>query len=183
MSTYQIGLIVGSIRKDSLNKKLAEALIRLAPSDFTFKPIRIDDLPLYNEDEEASPSTSVLRFRGEIRASQGLLFVTPEYNRSIPGVLKNAIDQGSRPKPQSVWALKSAGVLGLSTGALGTSMAQQHLRNVLSALNVYVLPSPEAYIQAKEDLFDEDGNFGAASMAFFKRWMEAYVVWVKKFVG
>jgi chromate reductase len=183
MSTYQIALIVGSIRKDSLNKKLAEALVKLAPSEFVFKPIRIDDLPLYNEDDEAAPPPSVLRLRGEIRASQGLLFVTPEYNRSMPGVLKNAIDLGSRPKPQNVWALKSAGVLGLSTGAMGTSMAQQHLRNVLAALNVYVLPSPEAFIQAKEGLFDEEGNIGDPSIQFFQRWMDAYVAWVKRFAG
>jgi chromate reductase len=183
MNTYNIAVIVGSIRKDSLNRKLAEALVKLAPKDFSFTWIRIDDLPHYDADDEVAPAPSVVRLREEIRASDALLFVTPEYNRSIPGVLKNALDQGSRPKPQNAWARKSAGVLGLSTGALGTSMAQQHLRNVLSSLEVYVLPSPEAFIQAKDDLFDAEGNIGSASLAFFRRWMDAYADWVRRFAG
>ena len=128
MSQYNIAVIVGSLRKDSFNRKLATALARLAPADFRFTQVRLDDLPLYNQDDDGQQAASVLRLKGEIKAAQGLLFVTPEYNRSIPGVLKNAIDHASRPYGQSAWAGKPAGVIGASVGAIGTAMAQQHLR-------------------------------------------------------
>ena len=110
------------------------------------------------------------------------MFVTPEYNRSIPGVLKNAIDLASRPYGQNVWAGKPAGVLGASTGAIGTAMAQQHLRNILAYLDVPVFAQPEAYIHAKEGLFDESGNIGPDSKSFLQAWMDRYVAWVKKFI-
>ena len=108
------------------------------------------------------------------------LFVTPEYNRSIPGVLKNAIDHASRPYGQSAWAGKPAGVLGASIGAIGTAVAQQHLRNVLAYLDVPTLGQPEAFIQAKEGLFDEAGNIGKDSNQFLQNWMDQYIAWVKK---
>lgn len=104
MSQYNIAVIVGSLRKDSFNRKLATGLARLAPADFRFTQVRLDDLPLYNQDDDGQQAASVLRIKGEIKAAQGLLFVTPEYNRSIPGVLKNAIDHASRPYGQSAWA-------------------------------------------------------------------------------
>ncbi len=183
MGTYKIALIVGSIRRDSLNKKLAQAMVRLAPEELAFTTVRIDDLPLYSEDVEADPDIAVLRFRGEIKSAQGFVFVTPEYNRSIPGVLKNAIDVGSRPRTESGWTLKPAGVLGLSTGTAGTAAAQQHLRNILAALNVFVLAQPAAFIQAREGLFDEEGNISPGSEPFFRGWMDAYLAWVKRFAG
>jgi chromate reductase, NAD(P)H dehydrogenase (quinone) len=179
MSQYQIALIVGSLRKDSLNRKLADALIKLAPPEFAFKQIRIDDLPLYNQDD-SEPNDSVKRLKSEIRTAQGLLFVTPEYNRSIPGVLKNAIDHASRPAGESAWAGKPAGILGASIGKLGTALGQQHLRNVLAYLDVPCLCQPEAYIQVTEELFDEEGNICAAGREFLQGWMDHYVAWIKK---
>lgn len=180
MSKYQIAIVVGSLRKDSFNRKLASAIIKLAPAEFSFKPVKIDDLPLYNQDEDARPVESVARLKSEIQAAQGIVFVTPEYNRSIPGVLKNAIDHASRPYGQSVWAGKPAGVMGVSVGAIGTAMAQQHLRNILAYLDAPTLGQPEAFIQAKDGLFDADGNIGADSRQFLQGWMDRYVAWVEK---
>ena len=182
MRQYQIAVIVGSLRKDSLNRKLATAITRLAPSDFSFKQLEIGDLPLYNQDDDMHPAASVKRLKAEIAASQGLLFVTPEYNRSVPGVLKNAIDWASRPYGQSAWAGKPAGVLGASVGSIGTAMAQQHLRNTLAYLDVPTLGQPEAFIHAKDGLFASDGSIGPESKAFLQSWMDQYVEWVKKHV-
>jgi len=180
MSKYQIAVVVGSLRRDSFNRMLANAIVKLAPPEFSFKQAQIGDLPLYNQDDDTHQVESVKRLKAEIAASQGLLFVTPEYNRSIPGVLKNAIDHASRPYGQSSWAGKPAGVLGASIGAIGTSMAQQHLRNVLAFLDVPTLGQPEAFIQAKEGLFDQAGNIGTGSREFLQGWMDSYVDWVKK---
>ena len=183
MSQYQIAVVVGSLRRDSFNRKLANAIVKLGPPDFSFKQVQIGDLPLYNQDEDANQAASVIRLKHEIKAAQGLLFVTAEYNRSIPGVLKNAIDNASRPYGQSAWAGKPAGVLGVSVGAIGTAMAQQHLRNVLAYLDVPTLGQPEAFIQAKDELFDEAGNIGADSKQFLQTWMDRYVAWVKQHVA
>lgn len=178
MSQHRIAVIVGSLRKESFNRKLADAIVKLAPAGFAVKQLRIDDLPLYNQDDDAEQAVSVQRLKSEIEAAQGLLFVTPEYNRSIPGVLKNAIDHASRPYGKNAWAGKPAGVIGVSIGAIGTAMAQQHLRNVLAYLDVPTMGQPEAFIQHKDGLFDVDGNIGAASKDFLQRWMDAYVAWV-----
>jgi len=180
MNQYQIAVVVGSLRRDSFNRKLADAIGKLAPPQFSLKQVKIADLPLYNQDDDADQAESVKRLKGEIAAAQGLLFVTAEYNRSIPGVLKNAIDHASRPYGQSAWAGKPAGVLGASVGAIGTSMAQQHLRNVLAYLDVPTLGQPEAFIHAKVGLFDEAGNIGADSKKFLQDWMDHYVAWVIK---
>lgn len=180
MSTYKIAVIVGSLRRDSFNRKLAGALAKLAPADFLFHPVQIGDLPLYNQDDDASPSAPVRRLKAEISAAHGLLFVTPEYNRSIPGVLKNAIDHASRPYGQSAWAGKPAGVLGISPGAIGTALAQQHLRNILAYLDVPTLGQPEVFIQAKDGLFDADGGIGGASRPFLQSWMDRYAAWVRQ---
>lgn len=183
MTTYKIAVIVGSLRKDSINRKLANAIVKLAPADFTFEQIPIADLPLYNQDEDATPVEAVIRFRDAIREVQGVIFVTPEYNRSIPGVLKNAIDQGSRPYGKSVWAKKAAGIIGAAGGALGTCLAQQHLRNILAHLNMPTLGQPEAFVQIKDGFFDDQGNIGPASKDFLQGWMDAYVAWVKRFAN
>jgi chromate reductase len=180
MSKYQIAVVVGSLRKDSFNRQLATAMARLAPADFSFQQLRIDDLPLYNQDHDGNEAAPVLRFKSEIQAAQGVLFVTPEYNRSMPGVLKNALDCASRPYGKSAWAGKPAGVIGASVGAVGTALAQQHLRNVLAYLDMPTLGQPEAFIHAKEGLFDADGSIGPASRAFVQGWMDKYVAWVKK---
>jgi chromate reductase len=179
MSQYQIGVVVGSLRRESYNRKLATAIVRLAPSEFSFQQLRIDDLPLYNQDDDANQAAAVKRLKSEIAASQGLLFVTAEYNRSIPGILKNAIDHASRPYGQSAWDGKPAGIIGVSVGAAGTAMSQQHLRSVLAYLDVPTLGQPEAFIQAKDGLFDADGNIGPDSRQFLQGWMNKYVAWVK----
>lgn len=183
MSQYRIAVIVGSLRKDSLNQALADAIIKLAPKECSFTQLDIGDLPLYNQDDDAQQAASVIRLKTEIAQAQGLLFVTPEYNRSIPGVLKNAIDHASRPYGQSAWAGKPAGVLGVSIGAIGTAMAQQHLRNVLAYLDVPTLGQPEAFIHARDGLFDGAGNIGPDSKAFLQGWMDQYVAWVQKHVN
>lgn len=180
MKQFQIAVIVGSLRRESFNKKLADAIIKLAPAEFSFKQIRIDDLPLYNQDDDANQAESVLRLKNEINAADALLFVTPEYNRSMPGVLKNALDHGSRPYGTSAWGNKPGAIIGISVGSTGTAMAQQHLRNVLSYLDIHLLAQPEVYLQAKEGLFDDAGNIGENSRKFLQGWMDAYVNWVKK---
>lgn len=179
MPDHHIAVLVGSLRRDSFNRRLATALARLAPSGFTFTQSEIGDLPLYNQDDDASPSEPVKRLKAEIMAAQGLLFVTAEYNRSIPGVLKNAIDHASRPYGQSAWAGKPAGVIGASIGAIGTAAAQQHLRNVLAYLDVPTMGQPEAFIHAKDGLFEENGDIGPASKAFLQGWMDHYVAFMK----
>lgn len=183
MAQYQIAVVVGSLRKDSFNRKLANAIVKLAPAEFSFKQLEIGNLPLYDQDDDAQPADAVKRLKAEILAAQGVLFVTPEYNRSIPGVLKNAIDHASRPYGQSAWAGKPAGVLGVSIGAIGTAMAQQHLRNMLAYLDMPTLGQPEAFIHAKDGLFDSSGNIGPNSKAFLQGWMDKYVAWVKAHAG
>jgi chromate reductase len=181
MANTRIAVVIGSLRKDSINRKLALALAALGPKDFTFEHVRIDDLPLYNQDHEKEPGEAVKRLKSEISAAQGVIFVTPEYNRSVPGVLKNAIDHASRPYGQSAWAGKPAGVIGASGGAIGTSLAQQHLRNILAYLDMPTLNQPEAFIQFKEGLIDDKGHVTVdATKQFLQKWMEAYVTWVKK---
>jgi chromate reductase len=180
MQEIHIAVIVGSLRRDSLNRKLATALARLAPADFSFTQLQIGDLPLYNQDDDANPSAPVQRLKAEIAAAKGLLFLTPEYNRSIPGVLKNALDHASRPYGQNAWAGKPAGVIGASVGPIGTALAQQHLRNILAYLDVPTLGQPEAFIHAKEGMFDTTGNIGDSSRNFLQGWMDQYVAWVRK---
>lgn len=174
-----IVVLVGSLRSDSHNAKLARAITKLAPAGFTFARSEIGDLPLYNQDDDANQAPQVKRLKSEIAAAQGLLFVTPEYNRSVPGVLKNAIDHASRPYGQSAFARKPAGVIGVSVGAIGTAIAQQHLRNILAYLDVPTLGQPEVFIQAKEGLFEPDGSIGSGSRQFLQGWMDRYVAWVK----
>lgn len=180
MSQYTIAVLVGSLRRDSFNRKLATALARLAPAEFTFKQLEIGDLPLYNQDDDADQPAPTKRLKAEIKAAHGVLFVTPEYNRSIPGVLKNAIDHASRPYGQSAFAGKPAGVIGASVGAIGTAMAQQHLRNVLAYLDMPTLGQPEAFIHAKDGLFDANGDIGEASRKFLQGWVDKFVAWVKQ---
>ena len=173
-------VIVGSLRRESFNRKLAQALVKLAPAGFDFSFAEIGDLPLYNQDDDDYPAEPVKRLKGEIKAADGLMFVTPEYNRSVPGVLKNALDHASRPYGQSAWKDKPAGVIGASIGAIGTAVAQQHLRTMLAYLDVPTLGQPEAFIHVTDELFDADGSIGAGSRKFLQGWMDAYCAWVKK---
>lgn len=179
MSTKTIAVIVGSLRRDSLNRKFAHALEKLGPSDFAFNILEIGDLPHYDQDYDGDPAPAVQRLKNEIKSADGAIFVTPEYNRSIPGVLKNVIDHASRPYGQSVWAGKPAGVIGVSIGAMGTGMAQQHLRNILAFLDMPTMGQPEAFIQAKDGLFNDDGSIGEASREFIQNWIDRYSSWVR----
>ena len=182
MSKYQIAVAIGSIRRDSFNRKFAKAVEQMIPSDFSFKYLSFADLPLYNQDDDANPSASVKRLKSDITSSQGVLFVTAEYNRSIPGVLKNAIDHASRPYGHNSWAGKPTGVIGTSIGALGTALAQQHLRNILAYLDAPTLAQPEAFIQIKDGFFDEAGNIANLdTKKFVQAWVDKFVNWVKKY--
>lgn len=180
----RISVLIGSLRRESINRKLANALMRLAPSDFTFTELKIDDLPLFNQDLEKTPAAPVKRLKDDIAASHGLMFVTPEYNRSLPGVFKNAIDHASRPYGQNAWAGKPAGIIGASIGAIGSAVAQSHLRGVLGYLDVPTLGQPEAYINVGKDFFDADGGIANAdTRKFLQGWMDAYVAWVNRLAG
>jgi chromate reductase len=183
MIHYQIAVIVGSLRSESLNRRLATAIARLAPADVTFEEVRIGDLPLYNQDDDGNQPPAVQRLKTDILGAQGVLFVTPEYNRSIPGVLKNALDHASRPYGHNAWAGKPAGILGVSVGATGTAMAQQHLRNILAYLDMPTLGQPEAFIHARDGLFDKEGGIGSDSRAFLQAWLDRYLAWVGRHAG
>jgi chromate reductase len=180
MAKTRIAVLVGSLRKDSYNKRLAKAVEKLAPKDLEFAHIRIDDLPLYNQDFDGNYPPECTRLKQEVEAAQALLFVTPEYNRSVPGVLKNAIDIGSRPWGANSFAGKPAGVLGISVGSIGTALAQQHLRNTLAYLDVPTLGQPEVFLQFTDGLIDEEGTIGAErTTKFLQEFVDKYVAWVQ----
>ncbi len=184
MSQIKIAVVVGSIRKNSFNQKLALALAHLAPKEFTFEHLRIDNLPLYNQDDDGNQATEVKALKTAITGAQGLLFVTPEYNRSVPGVLKNALDHASRPYGQSAWAGKPAGVIGTSPGAIGTALAQYHLRTILSALDVKTLAQPDGFIQWKDGLLGDTGHVAdEGAKKFLQTWVDKYAAWVKAHTG
>lgn len=176
-----IAFVVGSLRQGSYNQQLAKAISKLLPADYTALFADISQLPLYNQDHDANTPKEVLDFKQVIASADAVIFVTPEYNRSVPGVLKNAIDQGSRPYGNNVWQGKPAGILGTSPGALGTALAQQHLRNVLTFLDMAVLSQPDVYLQFNESSFDADGNITSDSTkAYLQGWVKHYIEWIKK---
>src|SRR6187399_132328 len=180
----QIGYVIGSLRKESINRKLANALIKLGPADFSFKELKIGDLPLYNQDDDKAQAAVVQRLKSELRAVDAVMFVTAEYNRSVPGVLKNALDHASRPYGQSAWAGKPAGIIGASIGTISTAVAQLHLRTILAYLDMPTLGQPEAYLQIKDGFFDEAGNIASPdTRKFLHGWMDKYVAWVKRLTG
>src|SRR4051794_26768480 len=180
-STRRVAVIVGSLRRDSLNRKMAKALIAMAPASLALEIVEIGALPHYNQDDDASPPPASVAFKEKIAAADAVLFVTPEYNRSVPGVLKNAIDVASRPYGKSAWSGKPGAVIGISIGAIGTATAQQHLRNILAYLDMPTLGQPEAFIQLRDGLFDDAGGFANPdTKKFLQGWMDRYVAWVKK---
>lgn len=184
MTTTKIAVFVGSLRKDSFNRKLAKAVEKLAPDDFEFSHVRIDDLPLYNQDFDEDYPAEAKRLKQDVESADAVLFVTPEYNRAIPGVLKNAIDIGSRPWGTNSFAGKPAGVLGISIGAIGTALAQQHLRNTLAYLDMPTLGQPEVFMQMKDGLLDDEGNVGNDdTRKFLQGFVDRYVAWVRKHAG
>ena len=157
MRTYQVGYFVGSLSSTSINRELSKALLRLAPDDLRFHEIAIGDLPLYSADYDGNYPPAAVALKDSIRRSDAVLFVTPEYNRSIPGGLKNAIDWASRPWGENAFDQVPAAVIGASTGAIGTALAQQSLRGVLSFCNARQMTAPEAYIRFTRELFPGDG--------------------------
>ena len=177
-----IAVLVGSLRKDSFSRKTANALISLAPETLSGSIVEIGQLPLYNQDlDTESPPAMWAAFRDRIRPVHGVLFVTPEYNRSVPGVLKNAIDVGSRPSDRSVWDKKPAAVVSVSPGAMGAFGANHHLRQSLVFLNMPPLQMPEAYVGGADKLFDADGALSNDSTRnFLGKFMQAYAAWVEK---
>jgi chromate reductase len=182
MSQIKIAVFVGSLRRESINRRLARAVEKLAPGEWTFVYMRIDDLPLYSQDFDADYPPVCQRLKKDVEASDAVLFVTPEYNRSIPGVLKNAIDIASRPWGNNSFAGKPGAVIGASPGAPGTSMAQQHLRNMLAYLDVPTLGQPEVFIHFTKDLIAPDGKVSNPSTEQFLRdFVDRYVSWVKRF--
>lgn len=171
-----VAVIVGSLREGSFNRKAAHALAGLAPDTLDMRFVEIGDLPHYDEDaEKAGPPAEWTRFREELSAAQAVLFVTPEYNRSVPGVLKNAIDVGSRPYGRAVWSGKPAAVMTTSMGALGGFGANHHLRQVLTFFDMPVMQQPEAYVGNTGTLFDEKGELADETTAgFFTAFIEAF---------
>lgn len=183
MNECKVAVLVGSLRRDSYNRRLARAVEKLAPPQLKFEHVRIDDLPLYSQDFDADYPPDAQRLKRDIESSQALLFVTPEYNRSVPGVLKNAIDIASRPWGTNSFAGKPAAVIGVSIGAIGTAVAQHHLRSSLAYLDVPTLGQPEVYLQFKDDLIAPDGTIGNdETRKFLQKFVDAYVKWVERFV-
>lgn len=181
MGKVKVAVFVGSLRKDSFNRRLARAVEKLAPERFEFQHIRIDNLPLYNQDFDGDYPAEGKRLKQEVEAADALLFVTPEYNRSMPGVLKNALDIGSRPWGANSFAGKPGAAIGISIGATGTSMAQQHLRNVLLYLDVALMGQPEVYVQFKDGLIDDEGAIGDPdTKKFLQGFVDAYAAWVTR---
>jgi chromate reductase len=180
-SFSKVAVIVGSNRRESINRKLAQALVKLAGSKFEAKLVRIDDLPMFNQDLESDLPAEVTRFKDDILAADGVLIVTPEHDRSIPAVLKSAIDWGARPYGKNVWANKPAFITGTSPGAIGTALAQQHLRSVMTGLGMLVLGG-EAYITFKPGLIDEEGNIGDQNTkAFLQVFLDRFSTLVARF--
>lgn len=183
MSKIKVAVFVGSLRAESLNRRLAKAVESLAPDDFAFEHVRLDDLPLYVQDFDADYPPAAARLKRDVDGADALLFVTPEYNRSIPGVLKNAIDIGSRPWGKNSFAGKPGGVLGISVGSIGTALAQQHLRNILAYLDVPTLGQPEVFLQFKDGLIEADGGIDSdETRGFLQNWVDRYVAWVRRHV-
>ncbi|WP_297462846.1 NADPH-dependent FMN reductase [Ferrovum sp.] len=174
-----IAVIVGSLRKESINRKVANVLTELAPEGLKLSIVEIGQLPIYNQDDDENPPSEWTAFRDRIKTTDGVLFVTPEYNRSVPAVLKNALDVGSRPYGKSVWSGKPAAVVSASPGGIGGFGANHHLRQSLVFLDAPAMAQPEAYIGGADKLFDADGKLANDSTRkFLQDFMQAYAAWV-----
>ncbi len=177
--THNVAVVVGSLRKDSINRKVANALIDLAPASLKLGIVEIGQLPIYNQDEDASPPAAWTVFRERIKSADAVLFVTPEHNRSVPAALKNAIDVGSRPYGASAWNGKPGAVVSASPGAIGGFGANHHLRQSLVFLNVPTMAQPEAYLGGADKLFDAGGMLANdGTRKFLQDFMQAYGAWV-----
>lgn len=174
----KLAIIVGSLRGDSINRKLAKATAALATKDFAIDWVKLDDVPLYNGDLEADLPAPVKRIKDQIKTADAVLLVTPEYNRSIPPVMKNAVDWASRPYGASVWGGKPVAIMGATPGAIGTAAAQQHLRNVLAAVGAVTLPQPEMFITFKEGMIDDKDEFAdAKTKEFVLKFIRRLAAW------
>lgn len=184
MNARRVAVIVGSLRKDSVSRKVAQATVELAPPSLAFTFVEIGDLPLYNQDIETdTPPAAWTRFRAEIAEADAVLFVTPEYNRSVPGALKNAIDVGSRPYGKNAWNEKPAAVISVSMGALAAFGANHHLRQALVFVNMPTMAQPEAYIGGAFKLFDERGKLtNDATREFLSTFATAFDGWIAKHI-
>jgi len=182
MSTPRdVAVIVGSLRKDSFNRKMAKAMIAMAPAALKLEIVEIGELPLYNQDFDPNPPKEVTDFKQRVSRCDAVLFVTPEYNRSMPGVLKNAIDCGSRPYGKSAWNGKPAAVMSVSPGAIGGFGANHHLRQSLVFLNVPAMPQPEAYIGNASKLFDDKGGLANDdTREFVNKFLQAFAQWIER---
>jgi len=173
-------VLIGSLRKDSINRKVANALMALAPSSLKLSIVEIGQLPLYNQDTDANPPAEWKSFRERVKKADAVLFVTPEYNRSVPAPLKNAIDVGSRPYGQSAWYGKPGAVVSASPSAIGGFGANQHLRQSMVFLNVPMMQQPEAYVGGADKLFDAEGKLSNESTRkFLQDFMQAYAAWIE----
>jgi chromate reductase, NAD(P)H dehydrogenase (quinone) len=177
----KVAVFIGSLRKGAFSRQTAKALAAVAPAGLHLEFVEIGQLPLYNQDDDgAAPPPAWVAFREKVKAADAVLFVTPEYNRSVPAALKNALDVGSRPYGQSVWNGKPGAVVSVSPGAVGGFGANHHLRQSLVFLNVPVMQQPEAYIGGAAALFDKDGNLtNESTRKFFKDFMEAFAAWIE----
>jgi len=179
-----VAVFVGSLRKDSLNRKMAKALVGLAQESLKLEIVEIGHLPFYNQDFEENPPKEVREFRQRIKSADAVLFVTPEYNRSVPAVLKNAIDIGSRPYGYNAWEGKPGAVISCSPGALGAFGANHHLRQSLVFINVPTMAQPEAYIGNAAGLFDDKGNLiNETTKEFLQKFLQAFEKWIERFVA
>ena len=182
MKNYKVAVIVGSLRKESFNRRTAKAMIEVAPDSMSFDFLEIGQLPMFNQDLEETPPDEWVRFREEIRAADAFLFLTPEYNRSIPGVLKNAIDVGSRPYGQNSWDGIPAAIVSVSIGNIAGFGANHHLRQSLVFVNVPTMAQPEAYIADAGNLFDSDGKIiNEGTKEFLKSFMQSFETWIGNF--
>lgn len=180
-TTHTVAIVVGSLRKDSLNRKLANALIKIAQPSLSMSIVEIADLPHFNQDWEDNPPQNVLDFRQKIKAANAVLLLTPEYNRSVPGVLKNAVDIASRPYGQGVWIGKPGAVVSVSPGALAAFGANHHLRQVMTAVGIKTMAQPEAYIGNAAALFDDSGALtDASTIKFMEKFLGAFVQWIER---
>ena len=176
---HNVAVIVGSLRKDSINRKVANALGELAPGELKLSILEIGHLPIYNQDVDENPPAVWMEFRGHIRASDAVLFVTPEHNRSVPAALKNALDIGSRPYGKNAWRGKPGAVISASPSAIGGFGANHHLRQSLVFLDVPAMAQPEAYIGGADKLFDGSGKLvNEGTRKFLQGFMQAYAAWV-----
>jgi chromate reductase len=178
----KVAVVVGSIRKESINRKLAKAVVKLAPAELEFDFLDLGDLTVFNQDHDQNPPPPVARVKAQVAAAGAFLFVTPEHNRSLPTALKNVLDWASRPYGSNLWAGKPAAILGASPGAVGTAVAQAHLRSVLGYLDVPTLGQPEMYIHFTQGLIDDEGTVtNDGTRKFLQGFMDRYVAWTRTF--